>query len=101
MPVAFDKTINLGHILTFIGFVLGGVSVVMALKSDIAAVSHDTKNLSDKITGIERTVDRLTEVLVTLGKQEVRIDGIEKRLSVIESPPPTIIERERTLRRQR
>lgn len=80
----FDKTINLGHILTFVGFVLGGVSVVMALKTDIASISHDTKNLGEKITSIEKTVDKLTEVLVTIGKQEVRIDGIERRMTVIE-----------------
>lgn len=82
----FDKTINLGHILTFVGFCFGGFSVVLALKSDIAAVSHDTKNLGEKISSIEKTVDKLTEVLVTIGKQEVRIDGIEKRMNVMENP---------------
>lgn len=83
-PKLFDRTINLGHILTFIGFLIAGVGVVVTVKSDIATVSHDTKNLSEKITSIEKTVDKLTEVLVTIGKQEVRIDGIERRMTVIE-----------------
>lgn len=91
MSVTFERTINLGHMLTFAGFVIGGVSMVMALKADIALVSRDARNLGDKIISIEKTVDRLTDVLVTLGKQEVRIDGVEKRLSAIERPPQSVI----------
>lgn len=83
----FDPTINLGHILTFAGFILAGIGAWYGVKSELQGVEY-------RITSIEKTAERLTvnvEKLTTitvitarqdeqLGAMKMRIDSLEKRV---------------------
>lgn len=84
--VAFDKTINLGHLLTIGGIMCAAVGLGFTVRQDITQVTYETKALSEKVGNIEGKVDKVTDVLITLGKQEVRLDSLEKRLFTLERP---------------
>lgn len=93
MGFNFDKTVNLGHILTFGGFLAVAFGLGVTLKTDINTLAYETKNLTERLSSFERNVDKMTDVLVTLGKYDVRIDGLDKRLTILENPPPLVVER--------
>ncbi len=62
----FDGTINLGHLLTLVGFAFGCVGVAMSLRTRLDSVEHELKKMSG--------------VLIELGRQDERLNGIDRRL---------------------
>jgi hypothetical protein len=62
----FDGTINLGHILTLVGFAFGCLGVAMSLRTRLDSVENELKKMSG--------------VLIELGRQDERLNGIDRRL---------------------
>jgi hypothetical protein len=62
----FDGTINLGHILTLVGFAIGCLGVAMSLRTRLDSVENELKKMSG--------------VLVELGRQHERLNAIDRRL---------------------
>lgn len=73
----FDATLNLGQLLTLMATIIGGSAVVVTLRSDLRAVVA-------RVANVERAIEKQTDILVLLGKQEVRLDSLEKRLARVE-----------------
>src|SRR3989344_5450296 len=76
--VAFDPTINRGHVLTFVGFLITGFSAYSALDKRVTLIE------SQSATGVERTREqdgRLQDNPAgTKGGDKIDIEAIEARL---------------------
>lgn len=65
-----DWSISLGNLLTLAGFLGGGVLFVFAVRRDVDV-------LSQRFIPLEQAVVRLTDILVELGRQDVRLNNLE------------------------
>lgn len=70
----FDWTINLGHILTVLSFIMVGTGFVLTLKEQM-------NNLTTRLSVLEEDVKSLIGILIQQGKQEERMLAIDARLS--------------------
>ena len=64
---------NLGHLLTIAAFLIGGISFVFTIKSDVARIS-------DRMSPVEAELIKLREVIVGLARQEERINAMDQRM---------------------
>lgn len=91
----FEPTINFGHILILVGWLVGGAAtgtgIYLALKSEIGQLRADQALMSLRIAGVERGQDklasgfeRMTEILTSDARQNARLDSVEMRLGSIE-----------------
>lgn len=62
----FDLTINLGHILNILALLLGGGILAGTLRTRLSIVEAEMKKVS--------------EILIDVARQDVRLDFIDKRL---------------------
>lgn len=72
--VHFDPTINLGHVLTFLGFIVMGFSAYSALDKRVTVIEAHTAQIA------ERTRDQDARFKETLG--EIRADVKDLQRSV-------------------
>lgn len=78
--IQFDPTINLGHLVTFAGFVIGGLGVVFTLRAEV-------RGLTGRIIDVETELRKMSDVLVTLGRQDEQIKAVHHRLDSLERRP--------------
>jgi hypothetical protein len=78
--MTFDATINLGHILTFFGFVIGGLGVIWALKSNVQILSGKIEGVTNRLTSMEEKWESVPAVLTDLAVQKVRLDNMDRRI---------------------
>jgi hypothetical protein len=76
----FDPTVNLGHLLTFLGFILAGYAAFTAVKSELS-------NQGVRVAAMEKQVERITEVLVITATSQAEITELRRRLDRIETKP--------------
>jgi hypothetical protein len=81
LMVTFDATINLGHIITFFGFIVGGLLVVWALKYDVRYLSSRMEIVEGRFGSVEGKLERFGTAITALAVQEERMNNIEKRLT--------------------
>lgn len=79
--MVFDATVNLGQIMTLFSMLGGGMAVILTLRSDMEA-------LGKRVESLEHAVERQTEILVQINRQEVRLDSQERRLARLEDTKP-------------
>lgn len=75
--MTFDWSINVGHVLAAIGFILGASGVVWALRGDM-------KVLANRLTSVEATVIKLADILIQIGRQEERLNSHDRRITKLE-----------------
>jgi len=84
----FDLTINLGNILTLIGFIGGGVVFVLAVKSDVRNVTtrlDETSNRSNaEIADLKLDVKELNKMTTELGRIAVAMEASAGRFNLID-----------------
>lgn len=78
--MTFDATINLGHILTFIGFAIGGLGVIWALKSDVKVLTRELGTMTDRLSGLEKKWDRVADAMTSIAVQESRLNSMDRRI---------------------
>jgi hypothetical protein len=66
-------TVSLGNILTIVSFILGGLAFIWSMKGDL-------KISSMRLTNIEVEITELRKVIVTMARQEERINSMDERL---------------------
>jgi hypothetical protein len=76
----FDPTINYGHILTAVSFVIAGAGAYYGMK----AYLH---NVAPRVAKIEATLQQLANVVVQTGRQDERLNAIERRVDRLEPSP--------------
>ena len=72
----FDWSINLGHILTILAFVFGGLSFALTIRSDIGMIRN-------RIDLLDYEMKKIAEILVTLARQDERLNNLSKRIDCI------------------
>jgi hypothetical protein len=78
----FDPTINYGHVLTAVSFIIAGTAAFFGTKVEL-------QNLDQRGTKIEATLRQLANVVVLTARQDKQLNAIERRLNRIEQPPVT------------
>lgn len=78
--MTFDATINLGHVLTFFGFAIGGLGVVWALKSDVRLLAKELETMTGRLGGLEKKWEKVADALTALAVQEARLNSIDRRI---------------------
>lgn len=68
-----DATISVGNILTLVGFVVGGIMFVVAVRRDVDI-------LSTRLAPLEKAIVQLTDILIKLAIQDVRLNTMERDL---------------------
>lgn len=78
--MTFDATINLGHILTFLGFALCGLGFIWALKTDVRLMSGQFKDLGERLKGLEQKWDKVADAITAVAVQESRLNAMDRRI---------------------
>lgn len=76
--VTFDNTINLGHVLTFVGFVVTGIGGYFALKGRLQRIEWSNNRQSKMIDGLQTEIKKITDVLIALAKFEERMVALRQ-----------------------
>jgi len=73
----FDPTINYGHILTAISFIIAGTAAFFGMKAEL-------QNVDQRVAKIEMTLQQLANVVVQTARQDERLNAIERRVDRLE-----------------
>jgi hypothetical protein len=73
----FDRTINYGHILTAVSFIVAGTAAFFGMKAEL-------NNVDQRVAKIESTLQQLADVIVLTARQDERLSAIERRVDRIE-----------------
>ncbi len=76
----FDPTVNLGHVFTFLGYLIVAFGAYYGMKSELGIVTL-------RLEVVERQIDKLATILVTDARQDERMGQIEKRVDKLERNP--------------
>ncbi|AVT76653.1 hypothetical protein RPPS3_25900 [Rhodopseudomonas palustris] len=91
----FEPTYNFGHILILIGWLAGGIGggfgVYLTLRTEMSQLRSELALISLRMMAVEKGqdklaagFDRMTEILTSDARQNVRLDSVETRLGAIE-----------------
>lgn len=59
--IKFDSTINLGHILTFLGFMIAGLTAWTTLDKRVVVLEESKKSQAQMLEKMDLKLDRLVE----------------------------------------
>ncbi len=76
----FDPTINYGHVLTVVSFILAGAGAYYGMRAELQGVDQ-------RVAKIENTLQQLANVLVLTARQDERLIAIERRVDRLEQAP--------------
>lgn len=72
-----DPTINYGHILTVVSFVLAGMGAYFGVKGELLTVDL-------RVAKIESTLQQLANVVVLTARQDEKLNAIAQRVDRLE-----------------
>ena len=73
----FDPTINYGHILTAVSFIIAGTAAYYGMRAEL-------QNVDQRVARIESTLQQLANVVVLTARQDEKLTAIERRVDRIE-----------------
>jgi hypothetical protein len=73
----FDPTINYGHVLTAVSFLLAGMGAYYGMRAEMSSMDL-------RVAKIELTLQQLANVLVLSARQDERLIAIERRVDRLE-----------------
>jgi hypothetical protein len=76
----FDPTINYGHVLTAVSFILAGLAAYYGMRTELS-------NMDLRVAKIELTLQQVANVLVLSARQDERLIAIERRVDRMEQIP--------------
>lgn len=76
----FDPTINYGHILTAMSFIIAGTAVFFGMKAEL-------QHVDQRVAKVETTLQQLANVVVLTARQDERLNAIERRVDRLEQDP--------------
>ena len=79
--IKFDSTINLGHILTFLGFMVAGLAAWTTLDKRVVVLEEGRKAqaVMDSAQDL-RSAEKFSEIRETLGEIKRSVDRVNDRL---------------------
>jgi|GEM_PF-2826058 len=75
----FDPTINYGHVLTALSFIIAGSGAYYGIRAELGSMDL-------RVAKIELTLQQLANVLVLTARQDERLIAIERRVDRLEQP---------------
>jgi hypothetical protein len=81
MTVSFDWSIKLGDVLTIITFAGLAIGAYYALRGQVTI-------LSDRVGHMEKDLTTFVETLVTIGRQDERLNSHALRIAELEKAAP-------------
>lgn len=75
-----DATVNLGQLLTAVGFLATLVSGWYSIRNQVVVAEMKISGLSNKVDSIAQEMKVQTEILVRLGQQETEIRELRSRV---------------------
>ncbi len=72
-----DPTINYGHILTVVSFIMAGVGAYFGLRGELL-------NVDLRVAKIESTLQQLANVVILTARQDEKLTAVERRVDRIE-----------------
>jgi hypothetical protein len=81
MSLAFDWSVKLGDVLTIIAIIAAALGFLYTLRGKVDA-------LDDRVKHIEADLGKFVEVLVTMGKQDERLNSHALRIAELEKASP-------------
>ena len=76
----FDPTINYGHVLTAVSFIIAGSGAYYGIRAELGSMDL-------RVAKIELTLQQLANVLVLTARQDERLIAIERRVDRLEQAP--------------
>ena len=73
----FDATVTLGNILTLVGMGVTGLAFVLSMKGELRVFAQ-------RLDKLESVMGRVTDALVELARQGVRLDAHAERIKNLE-----------------
>jgi hypothetical protein len=73
----FDPTINYGHILTAVSFIIAGTAAYYGMRAEL-------QNVDQRVTKIESVLQQLANVVVVTARQDEKLNAIERRVDRLE-----------------
>jgi hypothetical protein len=80
MPV-FDNTVNLGHILSLIGFIVAAIAAFYALKGKLSAIEISNQMQTALIASIQAEIKELKNAMVMFGRLDERIIALQREVT--------------------
>jgi hypothetical protein len=75
----FDPTVNYGHVLTAVSFILAGIGAYYGMRAEMSSMDL-------RVAKIEITLQQLANVVVLSARQDERLIAIERRVDRLEQP---------------
>ena len=75
----FDPTINYGHVLTAVSFIIAGIGAYYGMRAELGSMDL-------RVAKIELTLQQLANVLVLSARQDEKLIAIERRVDRLEQP---------------
>lgn len=86
--VAFDPTINLGHVLTFVGFLVTGFSAYSALDKRVTLIESQSATVVERTREQDvRLKDTLAEIKGDVKELQRSVNDVNRNLSSAPSAP--------------
>ena len=82
--MAVDWTVNIGNMLTVIGFLFGGLLFVFAIRSDVNSIKAAEAVSIARLKNVEIELSKMTQAIVEIARQDERMKSFERRMKVIE-----------------
>lgn len=78
--MVIDWSLRFGDIVSFLGFALGGLSVIFMMKSDIRALALELGFLKETVNTQSKEIERFAELLNMMGRYEERFLMMRREL---------------------
>jgi hypothetical protein len=76
--MTIDWSLRFGDIVSFLGFALGGLSVIFMMKSDIRALALKLGFLEEEVEKQSARIGELGNVLMVMGRYEERMGALRR-----------------------
>ena len=74
----FDASVNLGQILTMVTWLVSGAVALGVLRQSMT-------NHGERLGSVENELKKQTDILVSIGKQDQRLNDLERRTTSLET----------------
>ena len=74
----FDASVNLGQILTMVTWLVSGAVAFGVLRQSMT-------NHGERLGSVENELKKQTDILVSIGKQDQRLNDLERRTTSLET----------------
>jgi hypothetical protein len=84
MSPVIDWTVRFGDLISFGGFVIGGLAVIFMMKNDIKAVAMKVGFLTKEVDKQSTEISKLGAILTTMSAYEERFISLQRQIDGIQ-----------------